>query len=152
MSEQKLKGYLFGILTALCWAISPIFIRLGLQGFPSSIWGTAIGLIVATLIYLIWLLWYQQGKVPIQKVNKAFQWQMMGGVSSGIGIMARNIALDFAPIAIVISLVQTASLFTLFLGPLIFGQNFRERISARLVFGVLAIVAGSLLIIIGRNG
>jgi uncharacterized membrane protein len=152
MSEQKIKGYIFGMLTAFCWAISPIFIHLGLQGLPSSIWATAIGLTVATAIYLIWLIGFRKGYVEISRETKAYQWQMLGGVTGGIGIMARNIALDFSSVAIVISLAQTAALFTLIFGPLIFRDNFRERISIKLIVGVLSIVAGSMLVIIGRNG
>ncbi len=151
MNEQKIKGYIFGMLTALCWAISPIFIHLGLQGLPSSIWATAIGLTVATTIYLIWFIGLQKGNFSINRDNKAFQWQMFGGITGGIGIMARNIALDISSVAIVISLAQTASLFTLIFGPLFFKDNFRERISTKLIVGVLSIVAGSMLIIIGRN-
>ena len=53
MNKQELQGYIYGILTALCWATSPIFIARGLEGIPSSIWATAIGLSVATLIYFM---------------------------------------------------------------------------------------------------
>lgn len=117
MREQKIKGYIFGMLTALCWAISPLFIHLGLQGLPSSIWATAIGLTVATATYLIWFIWLRKGNVEIGRDIKAFQWQILGGVTGGIGIMARNVALDFSSVASVIALAQTAALFTLIFGP-----------------------------------
>ena len=60
MNKNELQGYLYGILTALCWATSPIFISKGLEGISSSIWATAIGLSTATLIYLIIFLWQKK--------------------------------------------------------------------------------------------
>lgn len=151
MNKSAIAGYGFGMLTALCWAISPIFISLGLQGLPSSIWGTAIGLSIAALVYLVWYFWRNTGPARVSSENNALSWQIGAGVTGGLGILARNIALDFAPVAIVISLAQTAALFTIILGPILLGAEHRERISARLVIGVLTLISGSVLIIIGRN-
>lgn len=150
MSSQKVKGYLFALLTALCWATSPIFINQGLQGLPSSIWGTVVGLAVATLVYLTWYLWRKKWKELKSPGKIAFRWQIFGGFTNGIGILFRNMALDTTQVAVVVALAQSAALFTVILSPFMMGAEFKERITNKLVLGVLLIVGGAVLIIIGR--
>ena len=151
MKQKKYQGYLFGMLTALCWAISPLFIRQAFLGLPSSIWGTAIGLFVATLIYLVWYIWQKKWKEIPRPMGNSINWQIFGGLVGGLGILSRNIGLETTRVAIVIALAQTASLFTLIFAPFFLGKNLTERITPKLVIGVITIVAGSALIIIGRN-
>ena len=151
MNKNELQGYLYGILTALCWATSPIFISKGLEGIPSSIWATAIGLSTATLIYLIIFLWQKKGNDLLQINKKHIVWQIAAGLAGGLGILSRNIALETTRVAIVIGLVQLQIFFTLILGPVILGKTDRERLTPKLIFGSLLIIGGSVLIIYGRN-
>ncbi len=150
MNKNEIQGYLYGLLTALCWATSPIFIFIGLKGIPSSIWATAIGLSVATLIYLVMFLWQKKGKDLIRTNKKHIAWQMAAGLAGGFGILSRNIALETTKVAIVIGLVQLQILFTLILGPVILGKADQERLTPKLIFGSLLIIGGSVLIIYGR--
>jgi drug/metabolite transporter (DMT)-like permease len=151
MNQKKILGYLFGMLTALCWAISPLFILKALRGLPSPIWGTAIGLSVATLIYGTWYLWQRKWTEIQQPIGRGVYWQIFGGLVAGLGILSRNIALETTRVAIVVALAQTASLFTLILAPFLLGRNLAERVTPKLVAGVFLIIAGSILIIVGRN-
>ncbi|MCD6425752.1 MAG: EamA family transporter [Anaerolineales bacterium] len=151
MNKQEIQGYIYGILTALCWATSPIFIARGLEGIPSSIWATAIGSSVATLIYLVLFLWNKKGKA-LTKINKKYiYWQIAAGVAGGLGILSRNIALETTRVAIVIGIVQLQILITLVLGPIIQGEADREKITPKLIMGAALILGGTILIIYGRN-
>ena len=151
MKNKEIQGYLYGIMTALCWATSPIFIARGLEGIPSSIWATTIGLTVATLIYLVYFL-LQNKRRELLKINKKhLMWQMAAGIAGGMGILSRNIALESTQVAVVIGLVQLQILISLILGPIIQGKADRERISAKLLAGVVLILGGTMLIIYGRN-
>lgn len=151
MKNKEIQGYLFGILTALCWATSPIFIARGLEGIPSSIWATAIGLAVATLIYLVYFLLQKKGG-ELLKINKRhLAWQVAAGLAGGLGILSRNIALETTRVAVVIGLVQLQILITLVLGPIIQGRADRERITVKLLAGTVLILGGTVLIIYGRN-
>jgi drug/metabolite transporter (DMT)-like permease len=150
MDRTDLKGYLFAALTALSWATSPILIRKGLEELPSPMWGTAIGLLAATTCYLGWFASrYGWPRSPASK-RTALRFQVTAGITSSLGVVARNVALSMATVAAVMSLLQTSALFTLFLAPLILGRQL-ERISTRLIAGVVLLVAGSSLIILGRN-
>ena len=151
MNKTEMQGYLYGILTAMCWATSPIFIAKGLEGIPSSIWATAIGLLVATLIYGVLFLWQKRGEDLSNLNNKHSLWQIAAGLAGGLGILSRNIALETTRVAIVIGLVQLQILITLFLSPFILGKADRELITKKMIVGALLIIAGAVLIIYGRN-
>ena len=101
MKSKEVQGHLYGILTALCWATSPIFIARGLEGIPSSIWATAIGLAVATLIYLVYFILQKKGQELLKIKNKHLMWQMAAGIAGGLGILSRNIALETTRVAVV---------------------------------------------------
>ena len=151
MERKTLFGYLYGILTAMCWATSPIFIAKGLKGIPSSIWATAIGLSVATLIYLVWFIQQKKWRTLSNFKTKYMLWQMLAGLTGGLGILSRNIALETTRVAIVLGLVQISALFTLLLSPLLLGKADKEQITPKLIFGILLVIGGSVLIIYGRN-
>jgi len=151
VKSKKIQGYIYGILTALCWATSPIFIARGLEGIPSSIWATAIGLAVATVIYLVYFLLQKKGQELLKIKNKHLMWQMAAGIAGGLGILSRNIALETTRVAVVIGLVQLQILITLIMGPIIQGKADRERITTKLIVGVVLILGGTILIIYGRN-
>ena len=151
MKRKKMEGYFFGMLTAMCWAISPIFIHKGLETLPSPIWGTAIGLLVAALLYLSWYLWKKKWKEVSLPLGNSIYWQIAGGVAGAMGILFRNIALETDQVAIVITLAQTSSLFTLILAPFLLSSQLREKITPKLVAGVFFILMGATFIVIGRD-
>ena len=151
INKQEIQGYIYGILTALCWATSPIFIARGLEGIPSSIWATAIGLSVATLIYFLLFIFKTKGKALTKINNKYILWEIAAGIAGGLGIMSRNIALETTRVAIVIGIVQLQILITLVLGPIIQGKADREKITPKLILGAALILGGTILIIYGRN-
>jgi drug/metabolite transporter (DMT)-like permease len=170
MERDRLLGYGFGVLTALSWGTSPIFIRKGLEGLPSSLWGVAAGLIAATGVYLSWLFARilarrfarrlaggpPAGESPQRvwkldrMVRAALLVQALAGVAAGLGTVGRTLSIELAPIVVAIPLAQTSSLFTLIFAPLFLGARV-ERVNARLVAGVMLVLFGSALVVIGRN-
>jgi drug/metabolite transporter (DMT)-like permease len=158
MERQQVSGYLFGVLAALCWATSPIFIRKGLAGLSSSYWGVTVGLAASTGVYLAWLIWRGAGspdeavrRVPLSQAFKAaLFFQALAGVAAALGTLGRTIAIQLAPVVVVIPLAQTSSLFTLIFAPLILGRRL-ERVTVKLILGALFVVAGSALVIVGQN-
>ena len=45
------RNSLFGLGTAVCFAVSAIFIRNGLEGLPSPLVGISVGMIITAVIY-----------------------------------------------------------------------------------------------------
>ncbi len=156
IERSRIAGYLFGIATAACWATSPILIRKGLVGLPSPLWGVTIGLAVAAAGFGLWL-WMSRRQVgprerrprALDRMTKAaIGFQVLAGLASGLGSVARTIAIDVAPVVVVVPLVQTASLWTIVFASVLLGRHV-ERVSPKLVLGAVLVVAGAALVIVG---
>ena len=139
------RNSLFGLGTAICFAISAIFIRNGLEVLPSPLLGVTIGMVITTAAYGVVLLFrrkrIQQG---------AFSWdawlfQVAAGALVGLSTWARWIALDMAPVAVVMALGRMNVPVVIFLAPLLVGRQ-AERVTARVWLGAALIVAGAVLL------
>jgi drug/metabolite transporter (DMT)-like permease len=154
--RSRMAGYLHGVATALCWAASPILLVKGLVGLQSPLWGVTIGLSVAAAIFAAWA-WVKRPEPrmeglrwsslsPVIKVALGFQ--VLAGLASGLGSVARTIAIDVAPVVVVAPLVQTASLWTIVFAALMLGRHV-EQVTPKLLLGAVMVVAGAALVIVG---
>jgi uncharacterized membrane protein len=139
------RNSLFGLGTALCFAISAIFIRNGLEGLPSPLLGVSVGMTTAALVYGVVLIFrrkqIQQGPIPWD----AWLFQVAAGAIGGLATWARWIALDMAPVAVVMALGRTNVPVVIFLAPLLVGRKV-ERVTARVWLGAALIVAGAVIL------
>jgi uncharacterized membrane protein len=139
------RNSLFGLGTAICFAISAIFIRNGLEGLPSPLLGVSVGMIITTVAYGVVLLFrrtqIQHGPIP----GDAWLFQLAAGVMVGLATWARWIALDMAPVAVVMALGRTNVPVVIFLAPLLVGRK-AERVTARVWLGAALIVAGAVIL------
>ena len=156
IERNQIAGYLYGVATAACWATSPILIRKGLVGLPSPLWGVTIGLAVAALGFALWLsMSRRQPRLDGRRrrgldriIKVAIGFQILAGLASGLGSVARTIAIDVAPVVVVVPLVQTASLWTIVFAYVLLGRHV-ERVTPKLVLGAVLVVAGAALVIVG---
>ena len=139
------RNSLFGIGTAICFAISAIFIRNGLEEMPSPLLGVTIGMVITALVYGVLLLFRrkQMERGPISL--DAWLFQIAAGVFVGLATWARWIALDMAPVAVVMALGRANVPMVIFLAPLLVGRK-AERVTARVWVGAALIVAGAVLL------
>jgi len=151
MDRTRLIGYGYGFLTALAFAISPVFIRLGLNELPYPVWGTAIGMGMISLLYVVWVVIRGSWRRFNREMLLALGFQTLGGIAAALGIGARNIALGLANIVVVLPLTQTVPVFTLIFARLFLRRDKDETITLKLVIGVLFVLAGSVFIILGQN-
>ena len=139
------RNSLFGIGTAICFAISAIFIRNGLEGLPSPLLGVSIGMIITSVAYGVVLIFrreqIRQGPIP----RDAWLFQVAAGAIVGLATWARWIALDMAPVAVVMALGRTNVPVVIFLAPLLVGRK-AERVTARVWLGAALIVAGAVIL------
>jgi len=139
------RNSLFGLGTAICFAISAIFIRNGLEGLPSPLLGVSVGMIITTVVYGVVLIFrrkqIQQGPIP----RDAWLFQVAAGAIVGLATWARWIALDMAPVAVVMTLGRTNVPVVIFLAPLLVGRK-AERVTARVWLGAALIVAGAVIL------
>ena len=139
------RNSLFGIGTAICFAISAIFIRNGLRDMPSPLLGVTIGMVITALLYGVLLLFrrkqIEQGHIPVD----AWLFQIAAGVFVGLGTWVRWIALDMAPVAVVMTLGRANVPVVIFMAPLLVGRK-AEQVTPRIWLGAGLIIAGAVLL------
>jgi drug/metabolite transporter (DMT)-like permease len=155
--RERLVGLACGILTGLCWATSPVLIRKGLEGLPSPTWGVTVGSVAATIVLGAWVAVRRPAQLRAWRTTDGrtslrtpFAFLLIAGAAYGFGSVARAVAIDLAPVVIVLPLVQTATLFTAILSPLLLGRHV-EHVPPRLLFGAILVVIGSSLVLVGLD-
>jgi uncharacterized membrane protein len=139
-----LAGSIFGLATAMVWATSPVFIKLALKELPSPILGVTVGMLVSTMAYGIMMLLRKNhiSKEPITRelwIN-----QTVAGVLTSLGTLFRWIALDLAPVAVVVTLGRFNIVVVLFLTTLMTGK-YAEKLTWRVWVGVALIIASAII-------
>ncbi len=134
-----------GLSAGLCWAISPIFIRLGLEGLPSPLLGVTVGVTASAFGYGILLLFQRQRWMGVPITNEAWTYKLIAGVLVGLSTWMRWVALDLAPVAVVLALSMISAPMVIFLSPLISGKQL-ERVTTTLWTATGLIVGGALLL------
>jgi drug/metabolite transporter (DMT)-like permease len=140
------RDSLFGLGTALAWAISPLFIRKGLDGFDSPLLGVTIGLAAALAGYVLALAagrraWNRAhlGDAPWLKV--------LAGVLVALSTWGRWVALERTSIGAVLALGLMSVPVVLLLSPIVMGRDV-ERVTLTVWLGAALVVGGSLLLVV----
>jgi drug/metabolite transporter (DMT)-like permease len=156
LDRRHAIGYLLALLTAICWSLSPIFLRKGLDLEPDPLWSVVVGLLAATVPYLV-LLTVSRPTPPLppggyrnRGARTALWFLVLSGVASAGGAVARTYAIDLAPIVVVVPLLQTTGVWTLFLAPPLMGRHI-ERVTPKLVIGSVMVAVGAALVIVGQS-
>ena len=134
-----------GLSAAFFWAISPIFIRLGLEELPSPLLGVTIGVTASTISYGIILLWQHRRWVNVPISGETWAYKLVAGLLVGLSTWMRWVALDLAPVAVVLALMMISAPMVILLSPLISGKQL-ERVTALLWGGTGLILGGALIL------
>ncbi len=141
--SQLLRASWLGLTAATCYAISPIFIRLGLQGLPSPLLGVTLGVTASALGYGVFLLWQRERWISAPISGEAWIYKIIAGVLVGLSTWMRWVALDMAPVAVVLALSMVSAPIVIFLSPMVSGKQL-ERVTATL-WTATALIVGSAL-------
>lgn len=137
----------FGLLCAVSWGTSPLFIRWGLEGLPYPLLGVTVGMFAAALAYGISLTvtgrWSGSGAIPRSNAL----WLTLAGLIVAIAIASQWASYDLIEIAVAITLMQLSAPVVVATAPLIIGTEM-ERITSPLVIGTGLIMAGSIIVIL----
>lgn len=134
------------IAAAACWSISPIFTRYGLQGLDSPLLGVTIGVTASALGYAVILLWQRKSWQGQAITGEAWSYKVIAGVLVGLSTWMRWVALDLAPVAVVLALTMISTPLVILLSPLISGTHL-ERVTKMLWAGTGLILSGALLLV-----
>ena len=137
---------LFGLAVAVCWGVSPMFIRVGLRGIDAPVLGLTVGLGVSLVLHAAGMTATGGWERPTWN-RSALRWMVVGGFTGAIGISAQWISFGLTTIAIASTVQQLAVLVVVALAPLMFDAAF-EKINATLISGTAAVLAGSAVVVL----
>jgi drug/metabolite transporter (DMT)-like permease len=141
-------AYLFGLGTALCWAVSPIFTRRGLEVADSPLLGVTVGLAAAVLVYAVALALSRRSRPRGRPAPRAaLGWKLVAGVLCGLSTWSRWYALSLTPVAVVLGLGLLSVPTVAILAPIAVGRE-AEPVTRRLITGIALVLCGALVLII----
>jgi DME family drug/metabolite transporter len=133
---------------AFMWALSPIFIVDGLDGFSSALAGLAVALVVCVVACVAIFAVGRGGTLSWDAVAGAgAQMKLLAGVLVALATWWRWAALDDADVGVVLALSLLSVPVVLFAAPLIAGRQ-AERVTAGLWAGASLVVSGALILVV----
>ena len=143
--ETGWRASWLGLSAAFCWALSPIFIRAGLKELPSPLLGVTVGATVSALAYGLVLLWQRDRWAKKEVATEAWLLKIFAGILVGLSTWMRWIALDLAPVAVVLAITMVSTPVVILLSPYVSGKHL-ERVTVTLWVGTVLILGGALLL------
>ena len=140
----------YALGAALGWGTSPLFIRWGLEGLDSPLIGVTIGLASAAALYAM-VLALRLPKIGGTAPGDATPWLVLAGVIIGGATMWQWLAFDRIEISIAITLTQVSTPVVVVGAHLVVGSEL-ERLTWRLVTGMVTVVGGSVLVVLTGGG
>jgi drug/metabolite transporter (DMT)-like permease len=145
-SEFAWRDSVFGFGTALAWAVSPIFIRKGLDGFDSPLIGVTVGLAVSLAGYLL-VLTVARHRRRTGALGDAPWLKVTAGVLVALSTWGRWVALERTTVGTVLALGLMSVPIVLLLSPLLMGREV-ERVNVFVWLGALLVVGGSFVLVV----
>jgi uncharacterized membrane protein len=139
------EGYLFALLSAVGFGISPILVGMAFsdKGLAAGIAGGFISYLAATVFFLLLLLLPGQWK-SFRTINRdTAKWFVISGIAVAISQMTRYMALAIAPVSVVSPIQRLSLIFRIYFGAILNPQHevFGGRIIAGTVISLLGAVA-----------
>lgn len=133
------------LLAAVFLGIEPIFISLALADGGSIVPGTTIVVTTAFVGFTPYA-WFR-GELPsLSTASKSYaKWYVLAGVATTFGLLAAFTALQTAPVAIAVPLIQTSPLLVIGLSALFLSPQL-EEVTPTIVGATLVIILGAVIV------
>jgi drug/metabolite transporter (DMT)-like permease len=148
VKREFLPGYLLALGAALAYGVNAIVIREGTQRYGVVLPGLVVALVVG-LVTLAPLALRSVSKEP-PPPRRAIGFVLLSGLAAAVGIGSHFIALSQLPVSIATPISSIYPLVTLLLVRVFLHQS--ERITWRMVVGVVCVVVGVILVAMNRAG
>ncbi len=126
-------------------SVGHVLSKIGLEGIPDPYFAGLVGFSVSALV-MIAVHRIRPGSQPVPWRGGGPYWFVAAGVVMGISVMSLNTALLRGQIVTVVPIVACSPIFTMLLSVLVFR---REKLTARIVLAVFAVVPSVILIALG---
>jgi uncharacterized membrane protein len=115
------EGYIFGLLSATGYGVSPILVRIGLEGkgLVASIAGNFIASLSATAMMALILLWPGNIRHVLQLKLEPAKWFTFSGVLVCFSQIFLYMAMSIAPVTVVSTISRLSILFRLYFSRMI---------------------------------
>lgn len=146
------EGYLFALLSAVGFGISPILVGMAFahKGLAAGIAGGFISYLAATVAIMLPLLLPGQWK-SFRAVDPATaRWFMISGAAVAISQMARYMALAIAPVSVVSPIQRLSMVFRIYFGALLNPQH--EVFGGRIIMGTVISLFGAVALSVSVDG
>jgi drug/metabolite transporter, DME family len=148
VESPRLADALPGLACAFLWALSPIFIVRGLEGFDSPLIGLTVGLAVSVAAFVpCYALWRGRGQAWRAVTGSAGALKLFAGVLVGVSTWWRWAALEDASVGVVLALNLLSVPVVLLLAPVVAGRQI-ENVTAGLWAGAGLVVSGALILVL----
>ena len=147
MQRSRLLGYLVSLGAAICYAATGVLTRKGLIEYAPPLVGLTISLVVGTLAFAI-----TEVHTPwsaLASKRRGLYYFLLAGVAGALGLVANYFALSVAPVVLVSPIVSINPLISITWVWLFMQRS--ERVTIRVLVGALLVLAGVVLITVGRN-
>ena len=145
-SPRYVEGYVFGLLNAASWAISPLLIRSALADSGLGVLGSLVAYSAAAAI-LLPLLVLPMVRANLHRIDAGTsRWFLLSAVSVVMAQMFRYLAFSVAPVTVVLPLMRAGSFLLL---PVSYVLNRQiESFEPRVLAGIFISIIGSLLVVV----
>lgn len=105
------KGYVFGVLCALTYALSYIARKLGLDAYPDPFMGALLGSVAAVGYYLVGCLFSAGFRKAVRtSLDRPGKWQFVAALSISVGQISQFVALRFTGVS-QLALINSAEIY-----------------------------------------
>ena len=138
------EGYFFAALSSTGYGISPILVRLSLdgKGLDFSLAGSLISYLAATLAFAVVLLWPAQLRDVRAIGRESAKWFTVSGIFVCLAQTLRYMALAVAPVSVVAPIQRLSMVFRLYFSRLINPQH--EQFGGRVAWATVVSLLGAL--------
>ena len=145
-TPRLIEGYAFGIICAIAFGTTPIFIRsafleLGEANVGHGIVGGLLSYVVATALLGLYLLKPGNLRHALSIDRNAGKWFLLTGLFVCVSQMLRFMALAIAPVSVVTPIIQTSGIFRTIFGWFINRKH--EVFDAWVLLGVAVTIVGT---------
>jgi drug/metabolite transporter (DMT)-like permease len=141
-----LRSLRYGLAAAICWSLSPTFIRYGLAEVPNPLLGVTVGIVASAVGYGVLLAVRRRaGRVGPVRLD-ALSYKVVAAVLVAIATWLRWISLDLIGVAVALALSLASVPVVNILSPLVSGRDL-EQVTLTVWLGSGLIIGGSLVLI-----
>jgi uncharacterized membrane protein len=140
------EGYLWALLSATGYGLSPILVRIGLEGkgLAVSVAGNLVASVAATVVMGIVLLPPPQLRQALAVEREPAKWFTLSGILVAVSQLFLYMAMSIAPVTVVSPINRLSILFRLYFSRLLNPQH--EVFGGKVVLGTIVSLTGAVVL------